>query len=91
LTRAAILRSCPGDLTIEDIEVDSPGQREVLIQTVADAAQADPVAEITGMTGGGVHYRQVRHHVLIRHFTRHLDFLLDTNYIHKTLCLVMVR
>jgi S-(hydroxymethyl)glutathione dehydrogenase/alcohol dehydrogenase len=35
MTRAAILRSCPGDLTIEDIEVDAPGPREVLIQTVA--------------------------------------------------------
>ena len=35
MTRAAILYSCPGDLTIEDIEVDSPGPREVLIRTVA--------------------------------------------------------
>ena len=35
MTRAAILYSCPGDLTIEDIEVDTPGPREVLIQTVA--------------------------------------------------------
>ena len=35
MTRAAILYSCPGDLTIEDIEVDAPGPREVLIQTVA--------------------------------------------------------
>ena len=35
MTRAAILRSCPGDLTIEDIEIDAPGPREVLIQTVA--------------------------------------------------------
>jgi S-(hydroxymethyl)glutathione dehydrogenase/alcohol dehydrogenase len=35
MTRAAVLRSCPGDLTIEDIEVDAPGPREVRIQTVA--------------------------------------------------------
>jgi len=35
MTRAAVLYSCPGDLTIEDIEVDTPGPREVLIQTVA--------------------------------------------------------
>jgi S-(hydroxymethyl)glutathione dehydrogenase / alcohol dehydrogenase len=35
MTRAAILYSCPGDLTIEEIEVDAPGPREVLIQTVA--------------------------------------------------------
>ncbi|HEY0804603.1 MAG TPA: Zn-dependent alcohol dehydrogenase [Pseudonocardiaceae bacterium] len=35
MTRAAILYSCPGDLTIADIEVDTPGPREVLIQTVA--------------------------------------------------------
>lgn len=35
MTRAAILYSCPGDLTIEDIEVDKPGPHEVLIQTVA--------------------------------------------------------
>ena len=35
MTRAAILRSCPGDLAIEDIEIDKPGPHEVLIQTVA--------------------------------------------------------
>jgi S-(hydroxymethyl)glutathione dehydrogenase / alcohol dehydrogenase len=35
MTRAAILHSCPGDLAIEDIEIDKPGPHEVLIQTVA--------------------------------------------------------
>jgi S-(hydroxymethyl)glutathione dehydrogenase/alcohol dehydrogenase len=35
MTRAAILQTCPGDLTIEDIEVDKPDPREVLIRTVA--------------------------------------------------------
>jgi S-(hydroxymethyl)glutathione dehydrogenase / alcohol dehydrogenase len=35
MTRAAILHSCPGDLAIEEIEVDAPGPREVLIQTAA--------------------------------------------------------
>jgi S-(hydroxymethyl)glutathione dehydrogenase / alcohol dehydrogenase len=35
MTRAAVLRSCPGDLLIEEIEVDQPGPHEVRIQTVA--------------------------------------------------------
>jgi S-(hydroxymethyl)glutathione dehydrogenase/alcohol dehydrogenase len=35
MTRAAILPSVPGDLTICDIEVDKPGPREVAIRTVA--------------------------------------------------------
>ena len=35
MTSAAILRSCPGDLTVEEIEIDDPGPREVLIRTVA--------------------------------------------------------
>jgi S-(hydroxymethyl)glutathione dehydrogenase / alcohol dehydrogenase len=35
MTRAAILHSCPGDLAIEDIEIDKPGPHEVLIQTAA--------------------------------------------------------
>ncbi|HEX7168007.1 MAG TPA: Zn-dependent alcohol dehydrogenase [Acidimicrobiales bacterium] len=33
--KAAVLNSCPGDLEIEDIEVDTPGPREVLIRTAA--------------------------------------------------------
>jgi S-(hydroxymethyl)glutathione dehydrogenase / alcohol dehydrogenase len=35
MTCAAILHTVPGDLVIEDIQVDAPGPREVLIQTVA--------------------------------------------------------
>jgi S-(hydroxymethyl)glutathione dehydrogenase/alcohol dehydrogenase len=35
MTRAAVLRSCPGDLEIGEIEVDQPGPHEVRIQTVA--------------------------------------------------------
>lgn len=33
--RAAVLNTCPGDLDIEDIELDAPGPREVLIRTSA--------------------------------------------------------
>jgi S-(hydroxymethyl)glutathione dehydrogenase / alcohol dehydrogenase len=33
--RAAVLRSCPGDLTVEPIEVGAIGPREVLIRTAA--------------------------------------------------------
>jgi S-(hydroxymethyl)glutathione dehydrogenase / alcohol dehydrogenase len=33
--KAAMLRSVPGELTIEDVQVDNPGPREVLIRTVA--------------------------------------------------------
>jgi len=33
--KAAVLNSCPGDLDIEDVAIDKPGPREVLIQTVA--------------------------------------------------------
>lgn len=33
--RAAVLNSCPGELEIEDVEIDKPGPREVLIHTVA--------------------------------------------------------
>ena len=33
--RAAVLRSIPGELVIEDVEVDTPGPREVLVKTVA--------------------------------------------------------
>ncbi len=33
--KAAVLNSCPGQLEIEDISIDSPGPREVLIETKA--------------------------------------------------------
>lgn len=33
--RAAVLNSCPGKLDIEDVDIDEPGPREVLIRTVA--------------------------------------------------------
>ena len=33
--KAAVLNSCPGDLEIEDVAIDKPGPREVLIQTAA--------------------------------------------------------
>ena len=33
--RAAVLREIPGDLTIEDVDIDTPGPREVLIRTAA--------------------------------------------------------
>jgi S-(hydroxymethyl)glutathione dehydrogenase / alcohol dehydrogenase len=33
--QAAVLNSIPGELVIEDVQVDSPGPREVLIRTVA--------------------------------------------------------
>jgi S-(hydroxymethyl)glutathione dehydrogenase / alcohol dehydrogenase len=35
MTQAAVLHSCPGDLSIEEIELDAPGPHEVLITTVA--------------------------------------------------------
>jgi S-(hydroxymethyl)glutathione dehydrogenase/alcohol dehydrogenase len=35
MTAAAILRECPGTLTVEDVDIDSPGPHEVLIRTVA--------------------------------------------------------
>jgi S-(hydroxymethyl)glutathione dehydrogenase/alcohol dehydrogenase len=35
MTRAAILHQSPGELTVEDIELDAPGPREVLIRTAA--------------------------------------------------------
>jgi S-(hydroxymethyl)glutathione dehydrogenase/alcohol dehydrogenase len=35
MTAAAILRECPGTLTVEDVGIDSPGPHEVLIRTVA--------------------------------------------------------
>jgi S-(hydroxymethyl)glutathione dehydrogenase / alcohol dehydrogenase len=35
MTAAAILRECPGPLTVEDVDIDSPGPHEVLIRTVA--------------------------------------------------------
>lgn len=33
--KAAVLNNCPGDLEIEDVTIDKPGPREVLIQTSA--------------------------------------------------------
>jgi S-(hydroxymethyl)glutathione dehydrogenase/alcohol dehydrogenase len=33
--KAAVLNTCPGDLEIEDVDIDKPGPREVLIRTVA--------------------------------------------------------
>jgi S-(hydroxymethyl)glutathione dehydrogenase/alcohol dehydrogenase len=33
--RAAVLNSCPGDLEIEEVGIDKPGPREVLINTAA--------------------------------------------------------
>ena len=33
--KAAVLNTCPGDLEIEDVDIDSPGRSEVLIRTVA--------------------------------------------------------
>jgi S-(hydroxymethyl)glutathione dehydrogenase/alcohol dehydrogenase len=33
--KAAILREIPGDLSIEDVQIDAPGPREVLIRTAA--------------------------------------------------------
>src|SRR5687768_13655872 len=33
--KAAVLNSCPGDLEIEDVAIDKPGPREVLINTAA--------------------------------------------------------
>ena len=33
--RAALLREIPGELTIEDVQIDEPGPREVLIRTAA--------------------------------------------------------
>jgi S-(hydroxymethyl)glutathione dehydrogenase/alcohol dehydrogenase len=33
--KAAVLNTCPGDLEIEDVQIDKPGPREVLIKTAA--------------------------------------------------------
>ena len=33
--KAAVLNTCPGDLEIEDVDIDKPGRNEVLIRTVA--------------------------------------------------------
>jgi S-(hydroxymethyl)glutathione dehydrogenase/alcohol dehydrogenase len=33
--RAAVLNTCPGDLSIEEVAIDKPGPREVLIRTAA--------------------------------------------------------
>ena len=33
--KAAVLNTCPGDLEIEDVQIDKPGPREVLINTAA--------------------------------------------------------
>jgi S-(hydroxymethyl)glutathione dehydrogenase/alcohol dehydrogenase len=33
--KAAVLNTCPGDLDIEDVKIDKPGPREVLIKTSA--------------------------------------------------------
>ena len=33
--KAAVLRTIPGELVIEDVDVDTPGDREVLVRTVA--------------------------------------------------------
>jgi S-(hydroxymethyl)glutathione dehydrogenase/alcohol dehydrogenase len=33
--KAAVLRTIPGKLTIEDVQIDKPGPREVLVQTAA--------------------------------------------------------
>ena len=32
---AAVLRSIPGDLAIEDVDIDAPGPHEVLVRNVA--------------------------------------------------------
>jgi S-(hydroxymethyl)glutathione dehydrogenase / alcohol dehydrogenase len=40
--RAAVLNSCPGELEIEDVDIDAPGPREVLVRTaVAGLCHSD--------------------------------------------------
>ena len=33
--KAALLREIPGELVIDDVQIDKPGPREVLVKTVA--------------------------------------------------------
>ncbi len=46
--KAAVLRSVPGELTIEDVQVDNPGPREVLIRTVAAGVCHSDLHYLTG-------------------------------------------
>ncbi|MDY7106078.1 MAG: Zn-dependent alcohol dehydrogenase [Actinomycetota bacterium] len=63
--RAAVLREAPGELGIEDVAVDRPGSREVLIRTVAaglchsdlhfiDAAYPTKLPAVLGHESAGV-------------------------------------
>ena len=46
--KAAVLRSIPGELTIEDVQIDDPGPREVLVQTVAAGVCHSDLHYLTG-------------------------------------------
>lgn len=46
--RAAVLRSIPGDITIEDVRVDTPGPREVLVRTSAAGVCHSDLHYLTG-------------------------------------------
>jgi S-(hydroxymethyl)glutathione dehydrogenase / alcohol dehydrogenase len=46
--RAAVLRSIPGVLAIEDVQVDNPGPREVLVRTVAAGVCHSDLHYLTG-------------------------------------------
>ncbi|MCP4903499.1 MAG: Zn-dependent alcohol dehydrogenase [Acidimicrobiales bacterium] len=46
--KAAVLRSIPGELTIEDVQIDNPGPREVLVRTVAAGVCHSDLHYLTG-------------------------------------------
>jgi S-(hydroxymethyl)glutathione dehydrogenase/alcohol dehydrogenase len=63
--RAAVLRDCPGKLEIDDIAIDRPGPREVLVRTAAaglchsdlhfmEASYPCPVPAVLGHESAGV-------------------------------------
>ncbi|MEQ8718675.1 MAG: Zn-dependent alcohol dehydrogenase [Acidimicrobiales bacterium] len=63
--RAALLRSVPGELTVEEVQIDAPGPREVLVRTVAagvchsdnhylTGAYDTPVPTVMGHESAGV-------------------------------------
>jgi S-(hydroxymethyl)glutathione dehydrogenase/alcohol dehydrogenase len=47
--RAAVLRSIPGDLTVEEVRIDDPGPREVLVRTRAAGLCHSDLHFIEGM------------------------------------------
>jgi S-(hydroxymethyl)glutathione dehydrogenase / alcohol dehydrogenase len=63
--RAAVLRECPGKLEIDDIDIDRPGPREVLVRTAAaglchsdlhfmEAKYPCPVPAVLGHESAGI-------------------------------------